>query len=221
MDPPQRPRRAARRKNRYNSSEYEVEPEFNDSEDPELSSQSSSYEDSDEEEYAPRSSSKARGHSETPIRKTAVRRVLKKNPDEEEEGRESSDEEAQPVPQKTKWECDNCGTYWATKDQWHRHQQTHTSRFAATCNFCDRIIRHRFNLKAHLMKCREKALAKDKTTGIAHLYPEFAAGVVAASTDLTVDWPKLPSGFKMDKNGLISGYDPKLSTGVAMMMKKK
>ncbi|CAP38328.1 Protein CBG21569 [Caenorhabditis briggsae] len=115
-------------------------------------------------------------------------------------------------------QCKKCFACFKSKDKLRRHKRSHQQNAEVECNLCGAQIKYRYNLRQHLEKCVQKQVLQDELPLLEANYPDFVAKMNAAMEDPGLDLPPIPSCFKMDKHGFVTGWDPNLKVDLAAVI---
>uniref|UniRef100_A0A8R1I9V3 C2H2-type domain-containing protein n=1 Tax=Caenorhabditis japonica TaxID=281687 RepID=A0A8R1I9V3_CAEJA len=56
-------------------------------------------------------------------------------------------------PEIRKKQCDECFAIFSSVDKLRRHFLTHSDEGQSVCAFCNKVIKYKYNLKTHMVKC--------------------------------------------------------------------
>uniref|UniRef100_A0A1I7UIJ5 C2H2-type domain-containing protein n=1 Tax=Caenorhabditis tropicalis TaxID=1561998 RepID=A0A1I7UIJ5_9PELO len=118
-------------------------------------------------------------------------------------------------------QCRICFKVFATRDKLRRHATAHQGDPETFCGVCKVPIKYKYNLKNHLYKCLESRRKDFEPSRLNAAYPGFLDDCQKAALDPTIPLPSLDKfPYKMDKNGLVSGYDANLDITLDLMAGK-
>uniref|UniRef100_A0A1I7UIH5 C2H2-type domain-containing protein n=2 Tax=Caenorhabditis tropicalis TaxID=1561998 RepID=A0A1I7UIH5_9PELO len=119
-------------------------------------------------------------------------------------------------------QCRICFKIFASRDKLRKHATAHQDEPEAYCGVCKAPIKYKYNLKLHLYKCLEDRRQAFDPKRLNEAYPGVLDQIELAARDLSVPFPTLEGlPYKMDKNGLVTGFDINLDIEMDKMAGKE